>query len=86
MLRRSGNAITHEDQQHLGELGAVGDVWARYFDAEGRAVDARFNDRLIGIEPYRLRAVERRIAVAGGTDKAAAIRSARQVCRHPDHG
>ncbi|MEU1493522.1 sugar-binding domain-containing protein [Streptomyces sp. NPDC005776] len=61
-------------------------MWARYFDAEGRAVDARFNDRLIGIEPYRLRAVERRIAVAGGMDKAAAIRGARQVCRHPDHG
>ncbi|WP_327242020.1 sugar-binding transcriptional regulator [Streptomyces sp. NBC_01320] len=76
LLRRSGNAITHEDQRHLRELGAVGDVCARYFDADGHAVDARFNDRLIGIEPDRLRAVERRIAVAGGMDKAAAIRGA----------
>ncbi|MEV6312731.1 sugar-binding domain-containing protein [Streptomyces sp. NPDC051840] len=76
LLRRSGNAITAEDQRHLGELGAVGDVCARYFDIDGEAVDAPFNDRIIGIEPDRLRAVDRRIGVAGGMDKVAAIRGA----------
>ncbi|MEU5109302.1 sugar-binding domain-containing protein [Streptomyces sp. NPDC021354] len=76
LLRRSGNAITAQDQQQLEKLGAVGDVCARYFDADGNPVDAPFNDRLIGIEPERLHAVERRIAVAGGMDKVAAIRGA----------
>ncbi|MFD3488633.1 sugar-binding transcriptional regulator [Streptomyces sp. NPDC058665] len=76
LLRRSGNAITAEDQRALKKLGAVGDVCARYFDADGNSVDAPFNDRLIGIEPDQLRAVERRIAVAGGMDKVAAIRGA----------
>lgn len=76
LLRRSGNAITAEDQRQLKELGAVGDVCARYFDADGNPVDAPFNDRLIGIEPDQLRAVERRIGVAGGRNKVAAIRGA----------
>lgn len=76
LLRRSGNAITAEDQRDLGKLGAVGDVCARYFDADGEPVDAPFNDRIIGIEPDRLRAVDRRIGVAGGMDKVAAIRGA----------
>ena len=76
LLRLSGNAITSEDQQQLKRLGAVGDVCARYFDADGGAVDAPFNDRIIGIEPDRLRAGERRIGVAGGTHKIAAVRGA----------
>ncbi|MCQ4211734.1 sugar-binding transcriptional regulator [Streptomyces longispororuber] len=76
LLRRSGNAITDRDQEQLRKLGAVGDVCARYFDADGSPVDAPFNDRLIGIEPDQLREVERRIGVAGGMDKVAAIRGA----------
>ncbi|GAA1018260.1 DNA-binding transcriptional regulator [Acrocarpospora pleiomorpha] len=76
LLRRSGNAITPEDQRQLQELGAVGDVCTRYFDAEGRAVEADFDDRIIGITPDQLRAVDRRIGVAGGASKLAAIRGA----------
>lgn len=76
LLRRSGNAITPEDQERLEALGAVGDVCARYFDSAGNPVDAPFNDRLIGIEPDQLRTVERRIGVAGGIGKAAAVRGA----------
>ncbi|MEV6986334.1 sugar-binding domain-containing protein [Sphaerisporangium sp. NPDC051017] len=76
LLRRSGNAITLEDQRQLQELGAVGDVCTRYFDAEGRAVEADFDDRIIGITPDQLRAVDRRIGVAGGASKLAAIRGA----------
>ncbi|GGJ29099.1 sugar-binding transcriptional regulator [Streptomyces brasiliensis] len=76
LLRRSGNAIAAEEQRQLEELGAVGDVCTRYFDAEGRAVDAPFNDRIIGITPEQLRKVDRRIGVAGGMSKLAAIRGA----------
>ncbi|WP_419998987.1 sugar-binding transcriptional regulator [Streptomyces boninensis] len=76
LLRRSGNAITPDDQKRLEELGAVGDVCARYFDGAGTPVAAPFNDRIIGIEPEQLQAVERRIGVAGGLNKVAAIRGA----------
>ncbi|MFJ8791545.1 sugar-binding transcriptional regulator [Streptomyces sp. NPDC102462] len=76
LLRRSGNAIAAQEQHQLEELGAVGDVCTRYFDAEGRAVDAPFNDRIIGIAPEQLRTVDRRIGVAGGMSKLAAIRGA----------
>ncbi|MFI7614900.1 sugar-binding transcriptional regulator [Nonomuraea terrae] len=76
LLRRSGNAIEPADQRQLEELGAVGDVCTRYFDADGRPVEADFDDRIIGISPDQLRAVERRIGVAGGESKIAAIRGA----------
>ncbi|MEV8364326.1 sugar-binding transcriptional regulator [Streptomyces niveus] len=76
LLRLSGNAITPEDQQQLKALGAVGDVCARYFDAEGEPVDAPFNNRLIGIDLTQLGVAERRIGVAGGLNKVAAIRGA----------
>ncbi|WP_326759044.1 sugar-binding transcriptional regulator [Streptomyces phaeochromogenes] len=76
LLRLSGNAITPEDQKRLKAIGAVGDVCARYFDAEGEPVAAPFNDRLIGIDLAQLRGAERRIGVAGGLDKVAAIRGA----------
>ncbi|GAA4055616.1 sugar-binding transcriptional regulator [Actinomadura miaoliensis] len=76
LLRRSGNAITPEDKRQLEELGAVGDVCTRYFDADGHPVNADFDDRIIGIDPDQLRAVDRRIGVAGGESKVAAIRGA----------
>ncbi|MEU6603050.1 sugar-binding transcriptional regulator [Streptomyces flaveolus] len=76
LLRLSGNAITPEDQNRLKAIGAVGDVCARYFDAEGQPVAAPFNDRLIGIDLTQLSRVERRIGVAGGLNKVAAIRGA----------
>jgi DNA-binding transcriptional regulator LsrR (DeoR family) len=76
LLLRSGNAIAPEDQRQLEALGAVGDVCTRYFDAEGRVVKADFDDHIIGISPDQLRAVDRRIGVAGGSSKIAAIRGA----------
>ncbi|MDN3270173.1 sugar-binding domain-containing protein [Streptomyces sp. MA15] len=76
LLRRSGNAIAPEDQRKLREMGAVGDVCARYFDAAGDPVRAPFDDRIIGIEEDQLKAVERRLGVAGGTNKVSAIRGA----------
>ena len=76
LLRRSGNAMTEQDREELRRLGAVGDVCFRYFDQNGRLVPSHLDDRLIGITPDTLRAVPRRIGVAGGTRKATAIRAA----------
>ncbi len=76
LLRSSGNALSQRDQEELREAGAVGDVCQRFFDADGDVVDTELGDRVIGIDPDVLRAVPRRIAVAGGERKLAAIRGA----------
>ena len=57
-------------------LGAVGDVCLRYFDATGASVTSPVDDRLIGMTAREIRAVPRRMAVAGGQAKAVAIRAA----------
>lgn len=76
LLRSSGNAIAESDQESLRSQGAVGDVCLRYFDAAGDPVHTDFDDRVIGIAPDVLRAIPRRIAVAGGARKVPGIRGA----------
>jgi DNA-binding transcriptional regulator LsrR (DeoR family) len=76
LAQRSGNAVEPDQQEELRRLGAVGDVCFRFFDADGRLVESPFNDRVVGITPAQIKKVPRRIGVAGGTGKHAAIRAA----------
>jgi len=76
LLQQSGNAITEEEQAELRILGAVGDVCLRFFDASGRHINSRFDQRVVGASPEQLRQTPRRIGVAGGTEKHDAIRAA----------
>ena len=76
LLRQSGNAVDPEQQRELRALGAVGDVCLRFFDAQGTLVSSPFNERVLGVPPELLKAVPRRVGVAGGTNKHAAIRAA----------
>jgi DNA-binding transcriptional regulator LsrR (DeoR family) len=76
LLRESGNALAPRDQDALRDAGAVGDVCLRFFDAAGDLVAADVDQRVMGIPPDRLRAVPRRVAVAGGARKHSAIRAA----------
>lgn len=64
------------DQEALAQLraqGAVGDVCARHYDAQGRVLDIELNHRIVGIELEALRDIEQVIGVAGGEAKAEAI-------------
>lgn len=56
--------------------GMVGDIGARYFDAQGMPVECDVNDRVIGLTLDELRRVPLRIVVAGGRDKDRAIHAA----------
>lgn len=76
LLRLSGNAVPEQEQAQLRELGAVGDVCMRYFDADGHHLASDLDGRVLGIEPATIKAVPRRIGVAGGERKRVAIRAA----------
>ena len=60
----------------LRGLGAVGDICLRFFDADGHMVDTELHDRVLGISSEDLLAVPRKVGIAGGSRKLAAIRGA----------
>lgn len=76
LLRESSNSATGADAEELRRLGAVGDICLRYFDEAGAVVPSTFDDRLVGMDVEAIRSVPRRVAVAGGSGKTAAIRGA----------
>jgi DNA-binding transcriptional regulator LsrR (DeoR family) len=76
LLRQSGNAVEPDDESALLALSAVGDVCHRFFDADGALVRGDLDDRVVGISPDDYRAIPRRVGVAGGARKHAAIRAA----------
>ena len=75
-LRRSGNAVDDADQAKLLAAGAVGDVCHRFFDTTGNPVPSDLDNRVLGIDSDTLRAIPRRIGLAGGPAKHHAIRAA----------
>lgn len=76
LLRDSGNAIAQEEQEALRRVNAVGDICLRFFDEWGEPVPSTLDERVLGITTDQLRRVARRVAVAGGRRKYAAIRAA----------
>ena len=76
LLRQSGNAIADVEENRLRELGAIGDVCMRFFDASGRHIASDLDDRVLGISAETLKDVPRRVGVAGGERKWRAIRAA----------
>ncbi|MFT3888168.1 MAG: sugar-binding transcriptional regulator [Arachnia sp.] len=76
LLVSSGNTLPDGDLQALAEHGAVGDVCLNFFDADGVHVSSDLEGRTLGIDEPTLKAIPRRIGVAGGRRKHAAIRAA----------
>lgn len=76
MLRASGNAWSVDDVQALTDVGAIGDICLRFFDADGTPTQSVVDDRVVGIDLPTFGRIPRRIAVAGGAGKVAAIRGA----------
>jgi DNA-binding transcriptional regulator LsrR (DeoR family) len=73
LLLQSGNSVVERDQAELRAAKAVGDICLRYFDANGDIVSSGFDERVVGIDPDRFRAIPRRVGVAGGERKHDAI-------------
>jgi len=76
LLRVSGNSISEDEMTVLRDLGAVGDVAMRFFDADGVLVKSELNSRVVGIGVEELQAIPRRVGIAGGQRKFEAIRGA----------
>jgi DNA-binding transcriptional regulator LsrR (DeoR family) len=76
LVRDSGNAWGADEARELVEAGAVGDICFRFFDADGQPVVSDLDERVMGIPLEDLRRIPRRVGVAGGLHKLAAIRGA----------
>jgi len=76
LLASSGNLFSAEERADLSRLGAVGDICFRYFDTRGVPIKSPLMERVIGIDPGLLRAVDRVIGIAGGRRKLQAILAA----------
>ncbi|XXQ69292.1 sugar-binding transcriptional regulator [Neisseriaceae bacterium B1] len=76
LLFRSG-FFTENEMNQLSQR-AVGSICARYVDKEGRICLPDLNNRTIGIALPDLRHKEQRLLIAGGVEKAEAIRVALQ--------
>lgn len=76
LLLQSGNSLNESNLNALAASGAVGDICLRFFDKHGKLIESELNDRVLGISPEQMLRVDRRIGIAGGTRKYAAIRAA----------
>jgi DNA-binding transcriptional regulator LsrR (DeoR family) len=57
-------------------LGAVGEIAAGFFDADGQAVIGSVDHRVIGLTLNEIRSIPQRIVVAFGRQKVPALRTA----------
>jgi DNA-binding transcriptional regulator LsrR (DeoR family) len=71
-----GGALERTDVERLRARGAVGDVLAFLFDADGAVVESGLEDRILAIGFDDFRRIPRRIGVAAGIEKTAAIGAA----------
>ena len=79
MLARSGNVFANRELAEVRELGGVGDMSLRFFDADGQPVKTPLDDRVIGMTLEELSGIDRVIALAGGKSKTRAIHGALKV-------
>ncbi len=78
LLASSGNVFSNDELETLSQHGAVGDICLRFFDSNGKPVNAPLDRRVIGIGLDQLQKVRRCVGIAGGERKYSAIRGALQ--------
>ncbi|CAG9000823.1 MAG: Deoxyribonucleoside regulator [Candidatus Celerinatantimonas neptuna] len=76
LLKASGNYYEEDMLEILASKGAVGDICLHYFDEKGDPVLTDEIDPVIGMELSQVKECPRVIALAGGAEKAQAIKGA----------
>jgi lsr operon transcriptional repressor len=67
---------TEEFVNKLLADGAVGDISAAYFDAQGKSVASSMDNKIVGLNMKEILEIPKRVAFAGGKDKVKAIATA----------
>jgi deoxyribonucleoside regulator len=65
--------FTSEQFLGLRERGIVGDVCCHFLDAEGRTRYPELSERIVGLTPDELRAIDYTIGIATGAEKARGV-------------
>ena len=73
MLSHAG-LLSDEDYVALRELGAVGSIIGRFYEASGREIDSEYKERAIAIAWDDFLEIPERIVLAGGWNKLECIR------------
>jgi DNA-binding transcriptional regulator LsrR (DeoR family) len=76
LLTTNGSLFTTEQMAELRDLGAVGNVNLRFFDADGKRIDSSIDKLVIGMSLDQLARAKRVVGIAGGRLKHNAIRAA----------
>lgn len=64
------------DTRALREVGAVGEICGRFFDADGNECDSAFKDRVASISLEQLREIPKVFGITVGADRAPALHAA----------
>ena len=75
-LEAGDNFFTAQQLAEVRAAGAVGQLHQRFINAAGEAVATELDENVVGITLPQLRKVQRKIAVAGGSSKHAALAAA----------
>ncbi len=75
-LEAGDNFFSAQQLAEVRAAGAVGQLHQRFINAAGEAVDTPLDELVVGITLEQLRKVRRKIVVAGGTAKHAALGAA----------
>ncbi len=75
-LEAGDNFFTAQQLAEVRAAGAVGQLHQRFINAKGEAVQTPLDDHVVGITLAQLRKVRRKIVVAGGAAKHAALSAA----------
>lgn len=75
-LREGDNFFGAEQLARIRRAGAVGQLNQRFVDAQGRPVATPLDDLVLGVTLAQLRQARRRVVVAGGPSKHAALAAA----------
>lgn len=68
--------LSAAERARFDRADAVGDICARFFDADGREVDSPVRERVLAVEFDDLQRIPTVVGIAAGGQKAAAVRGA----------
>lgn len=75
-LQAGGDFFGEDQLAQVQDLGAAGQLNQRYVDADGRPLATPLDELVVGVSLEQLARARRRVVIAGGQSKYAAIRAA----------